>query len=120
MSTLDSLRAALEPFGTTFYGNATLKNTETWDYTVFRRSTTKKAGSGSDFVRRYTVAIIRENFIPEGLEFEVIEAVKAKTKLKLADADITYSYVFKGQTDFVVEIALITFSEPLKGCRVNG
>lgn len=120
MSTLDTIRETLEAFGNTYYGNANPENNEPWNYYVFRRYALKKAGSGSDFIRRYTVAIVKENYIPEGHEFEVINAIREKTRLKLADTDITYSYVFKGSTDLVVEIAVITFSEPLKGCKVIG
>lgn len=120
LSRLDKLREALEGFGKTYYGNASPKTSDTWDYYVFRRTNLKKAGSGSDFIRRYTVAIVRENYIPENHEFEIIKAVEDKTGLRRADADIVYSYVFKGATDLVVEIAMITFAEPIKGCRING
>ncbi len=120
MSMLDKIREALKPFGVTYYGNATPANTDPWDYYVFRRSNLKKASNGVDFVRHYAVAIVKENYIPEGHEFEIIDAIRKATKMRLANVDITYSYVYKGQTDLVVEVALITFAEPLKGCGVNG
>lgn len=117
MSMLDKIRDTLQEFGTTYYGNAIPKEGEPWDYYVFRRVLLKKSGkSGTDFVRRYAVAIVKENYIPEGHEFEVIKAVREATGLRLADVDTTYEYTFKGSTDLVVEIALITFAEPLKGC----
>lgn len=120
MSMLDTIRDTLQDFGETYYGNAYPKESDPWDYYVFRRSILKKASNGTDFVRRYTVAIVKENYIPEGHEFEVINAIRAATKMRLADVDITYSYTFKGATDLVVEVALITFAEPIKGCSVNG
>lgn len=120
MSMLDTIRDTLQGFGETYYGNAYPKEGDPWNYYVFRRSILKKAGSGADFVRRYTVAIVKENYIPEGHEIEVINAIRAATKMRLADVDITYSYAFKGATDLVVEVALITFAEPIKGCNVNG
>ena len=118
-SMLDKIRDTLQGFGKTYYGNANPKENEAWDYYVFRRSSLKKAGSsGTDFVRRYTVAIVKEDYIPEGHEFEVIKAVREATRMRLADIDITYSYTFKGATDFVVEVAMITFAETIKGCEV--
>lgn len=117
---LDKIRDTLETFGKTYYGNAAVKNGEPWDYYVFRRQALKKSGSGgTDFRRHYVVAIVKENYIPEGHEFEVIKAIRdAVPRLRLADMDITYSYTYKGATDLVVEVAMITFSEPIKGCEI--
>lgn len=119
MSKLDDIRDVLQSFGKTYYGNANPKMNEQWDYYVFRRLNLKKKGAGgTDFTRCYVVGIVKENYIPEGHEFEVIKAVREKTRLRLADVDITYNYTFKGATDLVVEVAFITFAEPLKGCDV--
>lgn len=120
MSILDKLSEALEGFGKTYYGIATPAERDPWNYYVFRRVALKKSGSGgTDFRRHYHVAIVKENYIPEGHEFEVITAIRnAIPRLRLADVDITYSYTTKGATDAVVEVALITFSEPIKGCEV--
>lgn len=119
MAKLDLIKQTLGTFGKTYYGKGNPKDSEPWNYYVFRRATLKKAGtSGNDFVRRYTVAIVHEEYIPENHEFEIIKAICEKAKLKLADVDITYDYTFKGSTDFVVEVAVITFSEALKGCDI--
>lgn len=117
---LDKIREVLGTFGKTFYGTATPADKDPWDYYVFRRAVMKKSGSGgTDFRRHYHVAIVKENYIPEGHEFEVISAIRsAIPRLRLADVDITYSYTTKGATDLVVEVALITFSETIKGCEV--
>jgi hypothetical protein len=115
---LDKIRDTLEGFGKTYYGNADPKETDIWDYYVFRRATLKKAGSGTDFVRRYTVAIVKEDYIPEGHEFEIIKAIREATRMRLADVDISYNYTFKGATSLVVEVAMITFAESIKGCEI--
>ena len=120
MSKLDIIRETLEQFGKTYYGNADPEMTEPWNYTVFRRSELSKSTNASGFVRRYAIAIVRENYIPEGLEFDVIKAILNATNLRLADTAATYSYVYKGNTDLVVEVCLITFAEPIKGCPING
>lgn len=117
-SMLDKIRDTLQGFGKTYYGKAAPKENEAWDYYVFCRASLKKAGSGTDFVRRYTVAIVKEDYIPEGHEFEVIKAVREATRMRLADVDITYGYTVKGATDLVVEVAMITFAEAVKGCDI--
>lgn len=118
MSKLDQIRAVLEKFGATYYGNASPKVSETWDYTVFRRAELSKASN--DFVRKYTVAIVRESYIPENLEFEIIKAIIDETNLRLSETSAVYNYVYKGSTDLVVEICVLTFFEPLKRCKVLG
>lgn len=119
MSMLDKIRSVLSDFGTTYYGKANPNITDEWNYYVFRRTNLKKKGAGgTDFTRCYTVAIVREDYIPENHEFEVIKTVREHTGLRLADTDIQYDYTFKGATDLVVEVAIITFAEPLKGCDV--
>lgn len=118
MSKLDQIRAVLEKFGATYYGNASPEVSETWDYTVFRRAELSKALN--DFVRKYTVAIVRESYIPENLEFEIIKAIIDETNLRLSETSAVYNYVYKGSTDLVVEICVLTFFEPLKRCKVLG
>ena len=119
MSMLDKIRDVLERRGTTYYGNATPDEREPWNYYVFRRVVLKKSGTGgTDFRRHYMVAIIKENYIPEGEEFEVIKEIREATKMRLADVDISYGYTHKGATDLVVEVAVITFSETIKGCEI--
>lgn len=120
MSKLDKIREALADFGKTYYGNADPNITDPWNYTVFRRSAISKAPNGQDFVRRYVVAIVRENYIPEGLEFEIVQAIQNATNLRASNTEATYSYVYKGNTDLVVEVCTLTFSEPLKRCKALG
>lgn len=119
MSMLDKIRDTLQDFGKTYYGKATPKENEAWNYYVFRRASIRKKGSGgTDFTRYYTVAIVKEDYIPEGHEFEVIKAICEKTRMRLADVDIAYDYVTRGATDLVIEVAMITFAEHLKGCEI--
>lgn len=118
MSKLDLIRKALEPFGKTYYGKANPKEGEAWEYYVFRRKKMKKkATSSADYKRFYEIAIVKEDYIPENHEIEIIKAIEEKTKLRLADDDIVYDYTFKGATDYVVEVAVITFAETIKGCE---
>lgn len=112
---LDKIRDALQTFGKTYYGNADPDINEPWNYYVFRRVRLRKTGTANvGYNRRYVVAIVKENYIPEGHEFEIINAICEATGLKVAEEDITYSYTFKGSTSLVVEVALIPFVEAFK------
>lgn len=87
-----------------------------WNYIVFSRDRMKKTGTtGNDFSRYYKVVIVHEDFIPENQEKAVIAAMKQIKGLRLANEDIQYDYMAKSSTDMVVEMAVITFVEPLKG-----
>lgn len=90
-----------------------------WNYIVFARDRMKRTGTtGNDFNRYYTVAIVHEDYIPEDLEKSVIIAMKQVKGLRLANDDIQYDYMVKSNSDTVVEMAVITFTEPLKGYEV--
>lgn len=116
---LNKLKKALEQFNMpAYYGQSTHKG-NIWDYFVFKRSHTKKAGKSScDFLQYYQLAIIKEDYIPEGFEFEVIKAVIEATGLRLADSDFTYNYTLKNDTDLVVEVLIIEFVKTIKGCNI--
>lgn len=115
MSKLDKIRDVLNTFGKTYYGNADPDINEPWNYYVFRRVRLRKTDKANVAYKRvYIVAIIKENYIPEGHEFEIIEAITEATGLKVVDEDILYDYSFKGETSLVVEAAVIPFIEALK------
>ena len=114
-SKLDIIRDTLNTFGKTYYGNADPDKKEPWNYYVFRRVRLRNTDKANVAYKRvYIVAIIKENYIPEGHEFEIIEAITEATGLKVVDEDILYDYSFKGETDLVVETAVIPFVEAFK------
>ena len=60
-----------------FYGAVNPNEIETvWDYIVFERKVTKPSTNQTGYSHYFTVHIIRENFVPEGLELTVIEKMK--------------------------------------------
>lgn len=86
-----------------------------WNYLVFGKKKIKKAGnSGIDLCDYYWVGIIRENYIPDELVFDVIDKLNSIPGLKLTDEDGEYDYTFKGKTDLVVEILTLTFAKVKK------
>ena len=109
------------PMEGVWYGACREKQLDKWNYFVFnRQKTTKNNTARVDFQTYYQVHIIHEDYIPEGYVASVVAALEAQdesgTKLKATADDITYDYVFKGNTNMVVEIAHITVFHPEKRC----
>lgn len=104
-----------------YYGACSERKLDRWNYFVFnRRTTTKRNTSRQDYQTFYEIHIVHEDYIPEGYVEAVVEALEAQdesgTKLRATDDDIRYDYVFKGNTDVVVEMATITVFHPAKRC----
>lgn len=113
---LNDIKNALKEFDeNVFYGLADPKmKDELWNYIVFDRSVKKISENKTGFSTVYSVHIIREEFIPEGLEEEVIKKVLAIPGMKLAGNDGEYVYVAKQNTDTVVEMFSIDFVKASK------
>lgn len=80
-----------------------------WDYTVFNRTAIKhnvNKTSGCDY---FDVHIIRENYIPEGIDIEVVDRLCELPGVRLSGSDSTFSYVQKPNTNIVVEMLTIHF-----------
>ena len=129
-SVLDRIRSTLATLATdqtvpmqgVWYGACREKELSYWNYFVFNRWKTSKNNQGSkvDLQTFYQVHVVHEDYIPEGYVERVISALQQKsesgTKLKVTNDDIQYSYIFKGSTNMVVEIATITLYHPEKRC----
>lgn len=80
-----------------------------WDYIVFNRTTIKHSTnhtSNSDF---FDVHVIRENYIPDGLEDTVVDKLNVLPGVRLAGTDSEFDYVVKPNTNIVVEMMTIHF-----------
>lgn len=116
-STLDTFINGEEEMKATYYGACNTKELNKWNYFVFNRKSTKRSASSRDnFQTDYEVHIIHEDFIPEGFVEKVIKALLEPadkgTKLKVTADNISYNYMFKNNTNRVVEIATITVTHP--------
>ena len=80
-----------------------------WDYTVFNRVITRPAANKNGFSDYFDVHIVRENFIPEGIDADVIEKMLSIDGMRLAGTDGTYTYVQKPNTNTVVEMLSLHF-----------
>ena len=98
-----------------FYGavHKTMKETA-WDYIVFNRTVMKKNANKTSYTDGYTVHIIREEWIPEGLAEEVIAKMQEIDGMRQAGTDSEYNYVTKPNSDAVVEMLSIDFVKPRK------
>jgi hypothetical protein len=106
----DIQQKLLEIDSKVFYGKADGKKIENeWNYIVFMRKRLSYDAQKNSFSDKFIVAVIREDFIPEGLENDVIEAMRTINGMRLSSTDGEYSYVTKPNTNTVVEILTLEF-----------
>lgn len=101
-----------------YYGRVPrLEENEDWNYFVFNQDKIKKSGTSLvDFNGYWNIVIVRENFIPDDLIFDVVEKITEIPGLRLADGDNPYEYEFKGNTNIVCEILQLKFTKTKKRC----
>lgn len=93
-----------------FYGKVDENEiTDGWNYTVFMRKSLSIGAQKREYSDRFTVAIIRENFIPEGLDISIVEKMCEIPGMRIASADCQYNYTQKPNTNTVVEILTMEF-----------
>lgn len=80
-----------------------------WNYIVFNRTKFRATGNKTGYADGYDVHIVRENFIPEEIDIEVIAKMESIHGLKLANEDGNYDYLRKPNTNTVVEILHLHF-----------
>lgn len=113
---LDDITKKLEQIDPiVFYGavHSTVKETK-WNYIVFNRTVMKPSGNKTGYTDGYSVHIVRENFIPDGLAEEVIEKMLEIAGMCESGNDMQYQYIVKPSTDDVVEMLSIDFVKPRK------
>lgn len=80
-----------------------------WDYIVFNRASLKVSTNRTSYSDYYDVHIVRENFVPEGTDIEVINKMLEISGMRLADEGCTYRYTPKPNTNIVMEILTLHF-----------
>lgn len=118
-TTLDLINDALktvEDEERVYYGTASkLPQGAPWNYTVFSRNATEPSSNLTSMSDGFIVAIVRENFVPEGMDKAIIDAMRAIPGMRLeADADIEYAYQVKPGTHDTVEMMVIRFKKARK------
>lgn len=102
------------------YGTAhTHEASKSWNYIVFNKEKIKKGGtSNTDLTYYWNVAIVHEEYIPEGLEEAIIDKILEIKGLRLADGDMPIDYLTKGESNMVIELLRISFVKTKKRCDV--
>lgn len=86
-----------------------------WNYIVFgKNKLTKNDKNDIDLQDSYWISICRENFIPDETIISVINSLKSISGFRLSTSGGDYDYVFKKNTDLVVEIVTVIFTRTLK------
>lgn len=101
--------------GRVYYGMVDLADAEKeWNYIVFSRDILRVSESKRGYADRFTVAIVREDYIPEGLDTAVIEKLCELPGVRLANSDSEYRYTRKPKTNTVVELLTMEFVKARK------
>lgn len=82
---------------------------EIWNYIVFGRTRLKTSTNRTGRGERFDVHIVRENFIPEGLDEQIIAKVCEIDGVRETGDDGEYTYTRKPNTNTVVEVLTLHF-----------
>lgn len=85
-----------------------------WNYIVFSRDVLRRKQNRSGYADVVNVAIVREEYIPEGTEERVIAALEALAGVRLVEEDHEYFYNVKPNTSHVVEMCVLKFTHSRK------
>lgn len=113
---LEDIERVLKEFDpNVYYGMVSESRAETkWDYIVFNRTNIKPSVNKTSSTDYFDVHIIRENYVPEGIDTEIIKKLCALEGVRLGGTDCTFDYVQKPNTDIVVEMLTIPFMRARK------
>lgn len=108
---LDDIKNKLEEIEPkVYYGMVDDEARETaWNYIVFNRTKLKSSANKTGYGDLYDVHIIRENFIPEGVDLDIIRKMREIDGVRETGEDGTYNYVQKPNTNIVVEMLTLHF-----------
>lgn len=107
---LNDIEAKLQEIdGTVFYGMVDKKIAETeWNYTVFNRTGVKFSNNKTAASDSFDVHIVRENYIPDGMDADVVNKVCELPGVRVS-GDAVFNYTQKPNTNIVVEMMTISF-----------
>lgn len=108
LSDIEAKLKELDP--NVYYGMVDESQKETvWNYIVFNRRSVRHSTNKTAASDYFDVHIIRENYIPEGLDEEVISKLRELPGVRQTGEDGTFTYVQKPNTNIVVEMLSIPF-----------
>lgn len=113
---LEDIEKVLKEFDpNVYYGIVDNSRKETvWDYIVFNRVRVSHSSNKTADTDYFDVHIIRENFVPDGIDTEIRESLCKLPGVRLASADSTFDYAMKPNTNIVVEMLSMSFCRARK------
>lgn len=116
MEILDEIYTKLKTLNNNVWYGMTedITNLDELDYLVFFRDYTTYYQEKKSFSDYYTVAIVKENYIPVDYFLQVVEVMESITGMKVSNDNINYDYTKKPNTDVTIEIATINFVKARK------
>ena len=101
-----------------FYGcvdeeSETIKS-NLWNYIVFNRSKLRTDPSKTSYPDVFEVHIVREEYVPDGIDRDVIEKLRSIPGVKMSSEEGIYNYARKNNTNLVVEMLTLTFTRARK------
>lgn len=79
-----------------------------WNYIVFNRTGVKYSANKTATSDAFDVHIIRENYIPEGVETQVVNKICELPGVRVS-GDSIFNYAQKPNTNIVIEMLTISF-----------
>lgn len=108
LSDIEAKLQKLDP--NVFYGVVDKSKLETvWDCIVFGRTNIRHNTNKTSSSDYFDVLIIRENYIPDGFEDEVIQTLTELDGVRHAGSESRFDYIQKPNTDITVEMLTISF-----------
>lgn len=99
-----------------YYGRADKHDfkSKPWDYMVLACKDFNRTSNRTGYSDYFEVAIVREEFIPDGLPEQVISAMESLPKIRLAEGSHGYEYATKPDSADTVEMLVLKFVAPRK------
>lgn len=99
----------------TYYGTGiTHPKGDPWDYIVFSRDILTRKPNKSGYSDVINVAVVREEFIPDGLEEQIVEAMESIAGVRMLEGNHEYYYSVKPGTQLTVEMIVLKFTHSRK------
>lgn len=117
---LNEIKRVLDTFdvGPVYYGGVPSKIPQSsYNYMVYNRAGSVLSNHNNSISDRYNIAIVAENFVPEGEIDQLMAALEALPGVTVDSGGVTYDYILKPNTSTVVELARFTIIRARKRGR---
>ena len=89
-----------------------------WNYIVYFRTKLRPNENKNSLTDYFTVAVVRENYVPDDVAYDIIDAMLKIPGMRLASDDMEYDYL-KKDDDIRIEVMTLSFCRAKKRCK-NG